>query len=162
MANAVLKTMDFEESAALEAITYSCMFTPCSYKKFIHIFIHTFIHAKLQCGSLMLYSVRTYMQLLTYVQSCIFTLHVCDRMAAASIQAALGMKTTQLNLHPPQDPAATVYEYHTEQIYLTHLPNNFCFALLFIVVVEYILLNFKLQLTANLSSFVSFSSANGK
>jgi hypothetical protein len=47
MANAVLKTMDFEESAALEAITYSCMFTPCSYKKFINIFIHTFIHAKL-------------------------------------------------------------------------------------------------------------------
>ncbi len=44
----------------------------------------------------MLYSVRTYMQLLTYVHSC-----MCDRMAAESIQAALGMKTTQLNLYLP-------------------------------------------------------------
>ncbi len=46
-------------------------------------------------AALMLYSVRTYMQLLTYVHSCIVTLHMCDRMMAAeSIQAALGMKTT--------------------------------------------------------------------
>ena len=44
MANAVLKTMDFEESAALEAITYTCM----CYSVFLSkIHIHTFIHAKL-------------------------------------------------------------------------------------------------------------------
>ena len=123
---------------------------------YIHSYMLNYIVA-----ALMLYIVRTYMQLLTYVHSCIVPFHVCDRMAAESIQAALGMNTTQLNLNLPQDPAATVYKYHTEQIYLTDLPNNFCFALLFIVVVEYILLNFKLQLTANLS-FVSFSGANGK
>ncbi len=78
------------------------------------------------------------MQLFTYVHSCIVAFHVCDRMAAESIQAALGMKTTQLNLNLPLDPAATVYKYHTEQEHLTHLPHNFCFALLFSVVVEYI------------------------
>ena len=89
-------------------------------------------------AALMLFCVRTYMQLLTYVHSCIVTFHVCDRMATEIIQAALGMKTTQLNLNLPLDSAATVYEYHTEQIYLTHLPNNFCFAFLFIVMVEYI------------------------
>jgi hypothetical protein len=60
--------MDFEESAALEAIIYSCMFTPCSYN----------IHATVDIRP-----------------------HMCDRMATESIQAALGMKTTQLNLHPP-------------------------------------------------------------
>ena len=60
-------------------------------------------------------------------------------MAAESIQAALSMmNTTQLNLYLPLGPAPTVYEHHTEQICLTRLPNNFCFALLFIVVVEYI------------------------
>ncbi len=52
-------------------------------------------------AALMLYSVRTYMQLFTYVHSCIVTFHVCDRMAAESIQAALGMKTTQLNFNLP-------------------------------------------------------------
>ncbi len=52
-------------------------------------------------AALMLYSVHTYMQLLTYVHTCIVTLHVCNRMATESIQAALGMKTTQLNLNLP-------------------------------------------------------------
>ncbi len=52
-------------------------------------------------AALMLYSVHTYMQLLTYVHSCIVTLHMCDRMAAESIQAALDMNTTQLNLNLP-------------------------------------------------------------
>ena len=52
-------------------------------------------------AALMVYSVHTYMQLFTYVHSCIVTLHVCDRMAAENIQAALGMKTSQLNLNPP-------------------------------------------------------------
>jgi hypothetical protein len=48
MANAVLKTMDFGESAELEAITYSCMCYPVFLSKIhIHMFIHTFMHAKL-------------------------------------------------------------------------------------------------------------------
>ena len=139
MAIAVLKTMDFEESAALEAITYTCMYYPRFLIK--NTYIYSYIHSYMlnySVSALMLYSVRTYMQLLTYVHSCIVTLHVCDWMAAESIQAALGMKTTQLNLTLPQDLAATVYKYHTEQICLTDLPNNFCFAVLFIVVVEYI------------------------
>jgi hypothetical protein len=104
MAIAVLKTMDFEESAALEAITYSCMCYPVFLSK-IHTYIHTYIHT---CSiivwqpALMLYSVHTYMQLLTYVHSCIVPFHVCDRMAAESIQAALlGMKTAQLNPNLP-------------------------------------------------------------
>jgi hypothetical protein len=75
MANAVLKTMDFEESAALEAITYTCTCYPVFLSK-----LHTY-----------------YFYMLNY--TCIFTLHVCDRMTAESIQAALGMKTTQLNLN---------------------------------------------------------------
>ena len=50
------------------------------------------------------------MQLLTHIHSCIVTLHVCDMMAAEEgIKAALGMKTTQLNLNLPWDSAATVY-----------------------------------------------------
>ena len=46
MANAILKNMDFEESAALEAITYivHVCATPYSYQKYIHIFIHTYKH----------------------------------------------------------------------------------------------------------------------
>ena len=61
-------------------------------------------------AALMLYSVRTYMQLLTHIHFRIVTLHVCDMMAAEEgIQAALGMKTTQLNLNLPSDSAATVY-----------------------------------------------------
>ena len=122
MANAVLETMDFEESA-LEAITYSCMCHPVLLLK---IHIHTYLHAYIQTcfiilAALMLCSVRTYMQLCTYVHSCIFTLHVCDRMAAESIQAALSMmNTTQLIFNVPGGPAPTVYEHHTEQIYLTH------------------------------------------
>ncbi len=63
---------------------------------------NTYIHSYMlnySAAALMLYCVRTYMQLLTYVHLCIVTLHVCDRMAAESIQAALGMKTTQLNLN---------------------------------------------------------------
>ncbi len=52
-------------------------------------------------AALLVYSARTYMQLLTYVHSCIVTFHVCDRMAAESIQAALGRNTTQLNLNIP-------------------------------------------------------------
>ncbi len=92
MANAVLKTMDFEESAAFEAIIYTCMCYSVFLSK-IHTYIHTYI-LNYSVAALMLYSVRTYMQLLTYVHSCIVTFHVCDRMAAESIQAALGMKTT--------------------------------------------------------------------
>ena len=47
MANADLKTMDFEEFAALEAITYKCMcYSVFLSKIHIHIFIHTLIHAK--------------------------------------------------------------------------------------------------------------------
>jgi len=103
MANAVLETMDFEESA-LEAITYSCMCYPVFLSK---IHIHTYVHTYIQTcfiilAALMLCSVRTYMQLCTYVHSCIFTFHVCDRMAAESIQAALSMmNTTPLNLYLP-------------------------------------------------------------
>ncbi len=67
-------------------------------------YIYSHIHSYMlnySVAALMLYSVRTNMQLLTYVHSCIVTLHVCDRMAAESIQAALGMKTTQPNLNLP-------------------------------------------------------------
>ena len=60
MANAVLKTMDFEESAALEAITYSCMCYSVFLSK-IHTFMHTFIMLNYSVAALMLYSVRTYM-----------------------------------------------------------------------------------------------------
>ena len=98
MANAVLKTMDFEESAALEAITYTCTCYPVFLSK-SHTYIHTYIYTCLTIVwqlALILYSFRTYMQLFTYVHSC-----MCDRMAAESIQAALGMKTTQLNRNLP-------------------------------------------------------------
>ena len=67
-------------------------------------YIYSYIHSYMlnySVAALMLYSVRTYMQLFTYVHSCIVTLHMCDRMAAASIQASLGVKTTQLNLNLP-------------------------------------------------------------
>ena len=67
-------------------------------------YIYSYIHSYMlnySVAALMLYSARTYMQLLTYVHSCTVTLHVCDRMATESIQAALGMNTTQLNLNLP-------------------------------------------------------------
>ena len=102
MANAILKTMDFEESAALEAITYTCMYYPRFLIK--NTYIYSYIHSYMlnySVAALIIYSVRTCMQLLTYVHSCIVTFHVCDRMAAENIQAALGMNTTQLNLNLP-------------------------------------------------------------
>ena len=47
MANAVLETMDFEESA-LEAITYSCMCYPVFLSKIhIHTYVHTYIQTKM-------------------------------------------------------------------------------------------------------------------
>ena len=47
MANAVLETMDFEESA-LEAITYSCMCHPVLLLKIhIHTYVHTCIHTNM-------------------------------------------------------------------------------------------------------------------
>ena len=48
MANAVLETMDFEESA-LEAITYSCMCFPVFLSK---IHIHTYVHTYIQTNML--------------------------------------------------------------------------------------------------------------
>ena len=47
MANAVLETMDFEESA-LEAITYSCMCYPVLLLIIhIHTNVHTYIHTNM-------------------------------------------------------------------------------------------------------------------
>jgi hypothetical protein len=63
---------------------------------------------------------------------------MCVQDGGREHSSSAGHKNTQLNLNLSLDPAATVYEYHTKQKYLTHLPNNFGFALLFIVVVEYI------------------------